>query len=125
MEREAAVDLKSGKGVAALWAGLLVGPTAALVQLEANYALMLRACSDNQTWMLHLVSILALLLTATAGGLALIYWRRLERQASEDDAGAIPRSRFMSMVGILVSALMLLVIIAQWMPILIFGPCQR
>jgi len=125
MEREAAVDFKLGKSVIGLWAGLLVGPIAVLVQLEANYALVLWACANNRTWLLHLVSLLALVTTVIVGALSFNNWRRLGSQYSEDEAGAVPRSRFMSLVGILVSALMLLVIIAQWIPILIFRPCER
>jgi hypothetical protein len=70
VQANATADLKSGVGVGELWAGVLVGPTAMLLQLEINYALVLWSCATGHTWPLHLVSVLALLFTMVAGLLA-------------------------------------------------------
>lgn len=123
MEAGAATELKSDSNVGALWAGLLVGPIAALTQQEVNYALVLWACARAQTWPLHLTSVVALLLTIVAGFLAYDYWRRLS--ADEDGGGPVARSRFMAIVGVSISLLMSLVIIAQWLSIVIHRPCER
>ena len=123
MQAKAAADLKAGAGVGELWAGVLVGPTAMLLQLEANYALVLWSCATGHTWPLHLVSLVALLATVVAGLLAYRVWGRVT--ANEDGAGPVARSRFMAAVGILISLLMCGVIVAQWIPVFIHHPCER
>lgn len=123
VQANAATDLKSGASVGELWAGVLVGPTAMLLQLEANYALVLWACRTGHTWPLHVVSLVALLATIVAGVLAYGVWFRLNTE--EDAGGPLARSRFMSAVGILISLLMAAVIVAQWLPIFIHHPCER
>lgn len=116
-------DLKAGAGIGELWAGVLVGPTAMLMQLEVNYALVLWSCATNRTWPLHLVSVFALLSTMIAGFLAYRIWRRLA--IGEDSGGPLARSRFMAAVGIMISLLMAVVIVAQWLPVFIHHPCER
>ena len=125
MEREESLGFGFGSGLLSLWAGLLIGPLVALLQLEANYALAFWACGHDHMWLLHVVSLLALSLSLSAGVVAYLNWRRLGAQLPKDEAGVAPRSRFMSFVGILVSALMTMVIIAQWIPLLMIGPCER
>ena len=123
MQANATADLKSGAGVGELWAGVLVGPTAMLVQLEANYGLVLWSCATGKTWPLHLISLLALLVTVVAGLLAHRVWQRV--RAHEDSGGPVGRSRFMAAVGIMISLLMCAVIVAQWIPVFIHHPCER
>jgi hypothetical protein len=116
-------DLKSGAGVGELWAGVLVGPTAMLMQLEINYAFVPWACETRHIWPLHLVSIVALLATLVTGFLSYRIWQRLA--ANEDSGGPPARSRFMAAVGMLMSLLMCGVIVAQWLPVFIHDPCER
>ena len=124
MEANAKADLKAGAGIGELWAGVLVGPTAMLLQLQINYALVLWACANRHTWPLHLVSLIALIVTVVAGFLAYRIWRRLAA-LHEDSGGTLARSRFMAAVGVLISLLMSGVIVAQWLPLFIHGPCER
>jgi hypothetical protein len=122
---DAVKDFKEGAAPAALWAGVLAGPLATLTQLQVNYALVLWACGAGREWALHLVSLLALLVTAAGG---LLSWRNLRRAGGgweEEGAGVLPRSRFMAVVGVLISVLISLVVIAQWIPIFVYGPCER
>ena len=125
MGSEAAEQFKEGAGPGALWAGVLVGPVAALVQLQANYALVLWACGANREWPLHLVSALALLAAVGAGLLSWRNWRLAGAGWEDRGAGVIHRSRFMSAVGMLVSAHAALVILAQWLAVFAYGPCER
>jgi hypothetical protein len=125
MRAKPAEQFKEGAGPLALWAGVLVGPTATLVQLQANYALVLWACGAGREWPLHLVSALAL---AAAVGAALLSWRnwRLAGAGWEDGgAGVIQRGRFMAVVGIFVSAHAALIVVAQWLAVFAYGPCER
>jgi hypothetical protein len=116
-------DLKAGAGAGELWAGVLVGPTAMLMQLEINYALVPWACGARTVWPLHLVSLFALVVTIVAGFLAYRIWARVS--TDEDSGGALARSRFMAAVGVLISLLMALVIVAQWLPVFFHSPCER
>jgi hypothetical protein len=125
LSAEATGEFKEGAGPLTLWACVLAGPLAALTQLQANYALVLWACGSGQTWALHLVSLLALVVAAGAGLLAWRNWRRAGALWEDDGAGVLPRSRFMSVVGMLVSAHSALVVVAQWIAVFVFSPCQR
>ena len=126
MSSETAENFKEGAGPLALWAGVLAGPLAALTQLQTNYALVLWACgAGGQEWPLHLVSLLALLVTLGAGLLSWRNWRLAGAEWRDDGAGVMPRSRFMAAVGILISIHTALVVIALWVPIFVYGPCQR
>lgn len=122
---DAIKDFKEGAAPAALWACVLAGPLATLTQLQVNYALVLWACGAGREWTLHLVALLALLVTAAAGLLSLRNWRHAGARWDDGGAGVMPRSRFMAAVGILISGLTALVVIAQWIPIFVYGPCER
>src|SRR4051812_28868041 len=122
---KAAEEFKEGAGPWSLWAGVLTAPMAMLIELQTNYALVLWACEVRREWALHLVMLLALLTTLAGGLLSLRNWRRAGGVFEDEGAGVLPRSRFMALVGILISALITLVIIAQWIAIFLYGPCQR
>jgi hypothetical protein len=122
---DAVKDFKEGAAPAALWAGVLAGPLATLTQLQVNYALVLWACGAGREWALHLVALLALLVTVGGGLLSWRNWRRAGSGWEDDGAGVVPRSRFMAAVGVLISALIALVVVAQWIPIFVYGPCER
>jgi hypothetical protein len=125
VEDEAVKEFKEGAGPWSLWVGVLVPPLAMLIQLQVNYSLVYWACGTTHTWGLHLVSLLTLALTVACGLLALRNWRLAGGETDDEGAGVIPRSRFMALVGIMESALITLVLIAQWIPIFVYGACQR
>ena len=125
MSSEAVSDFKEGAGPGVLWACVLAGPLAALAQLQANYALVLWVCGTGQAWALHAVSLAALVVSAGAGLLAWRNWRRAGADWDDGGAGVLPRSRFMSAVGMFVSAHSALVVVAQWLAVFFYGACQR
>ena len=125
MSSEATREFKEGAGPGLLWAGVLVGPLAALAQLQANYALVLWVCGTGRAWSLHAVSLAALLVAAGAGLLSWRNWQKAGADWEDRGPGVLPRSRFMAAVGMMASAHSALVIIAQWLAVFIYGPCQR
>ncbi|HEX8148561.1 MAG TPA: hypothetical protein VF591_15380 [Pyrinomonadaceae bacterium] len=125
MDSEAAREFKEGAGPGVLWACVLAGPVAALAQLQANYALVLWVCGTGRAWSLHAVSLAALAVAAGAGLLAWRNWRRAGAVWEDGGAGVLPRSRFMSAVGMFVSAHSVLVVVAQWLAVFFYGACQR
>jgi hypothetical protein len=122
---EAVREFKEGAGPGLLWAGVLAGPLAALSQLQANYALVLWVCGTGRAWSLHAVSLAALLIASAAALLSWRNWRLAGAEWEDGGAGVIPRSRFMSAVGMFVSAHSALVIIAQWIAVFVYSACQR
>jgi len=112
-------------GLLALWACVFVGPVVWLLQFQANYTLVSLTCNHGGKWALHAVSVAALALTAGAGALAWSNWREVGGDARRNEgAGVVTRSRFMSVLGLLVSSLFFIVILAQWIASWVFGPCQ-
>lgn len=125
MDSEAVREFKEGAGPGALWAGILAGPLAALVQLQANYALVLWVCGSGGAWALHAVSAAALLVAFGAGLFSWRNWQKAGADWDDEGAGVLPRSRFMAAVGMLISAHSSLVIIAQWIAVFVYSACQR
>jgi len=118
-------EFKEGAGPGLLWLSVLAPPMAALTQLQTNYALVLWACGRGRTWPLHLVAFLALLVAVGSGLLAWRNWRRAGAEWEDGGAGPLPRSRFMAAVGMLISAHSALVVVAQWIAVFVYDPCQR
>lgn len=125
-DTEAVEDFKEGVGPGLLIAGVLVGPMAMLIELQVNYALVPWACArPEREWALHAVSLLTLLITIAAGLISWRNWKRTGARWEDEGAGVVPRSRFLSALGILISTLLALVVIAQWIAVFVYGPCQR
>ena len=126
MKAEGKREFAKTGGLFALWAALLAGPVVWLLQFQTNYTLVPILCrSGAPNVALHAVFVGALLLVALA---ALVAWRNFravgETTEGSDDSGVAPRTRFMSALGLLVTAMFFLVIFAQWIASWVFGPCQ-
>lgn len=115
---------ESKAGLATLWAGILTGPILWFANQQANFLLVPWVCRSGQYMVLHLVTLSALLLTAGAGWLA---WRS-RKKLGHDNSGhpelPFSRTRFMSSVGIMSSALFSWVIIAQGLPNFLISACR-
>src|SRR5919202_23769 len=110
-EREAREDAAAGflsaGRIRALFFGLLTGPLMVLVAQMASYAVVPRACRTiraGPTVALHLVMLVAVALTVAAGLVAWRDWRDAGAAWEADGAGPIPRSRFLSLLGVVGSA---------------------
>jgi hypothetical protein len=116
-------DVPDQRQIRGLWVGLLLAPVAFLINLELAYALVPTACSSRNALPVHLVHAVCLLLTLYG---LMTAWRRWRAAGSTwGEAGdPLARSRFMAGTGLLVSAMFLLVIVAQWIPSFVLHPCQ-
>jgi hypothetical protein len=106
------------------WVGLFLAPAAFFAHLQVNYVLVPWACTTGLRIWIHIVSLTALVL-ALAGALA--GWRvheRAESDAPNDNAGAVPRMRFLGVVGLCASAIFALLLAAQLVAGIIISPCQ-
>jgi hypothetical protein len=113
------------RGILALGSGFFVGPFSFLLHLQLNYMLVSWACATGRSFVLHLVTLGTVLLTAGAAILAWRNWQETGREWPSDSGGVVSRSRFLAVLGLLLSVLFLLTIIAQWMATLVLSPCQR
>lgn len=111
-------------GIAALWFALLAGPLAWMLGLNAQYGLVRVACAKQDMLYLHAVSLLTLALALAGGWVAWREWRRAGAEPPGEEGGTIPRSRFLSALGLLASALFTLTILAQWIASFFLDPCM-
>jgi uncharacterized membrane protein YidH (DUF202 family) len=118
-------DFSQKRGITWLWAGILIAPLAFLIHLSINYALVTQLCQSTHKISMHLVTVLFLLIAAGGGFIAWLNWVEVGRKWPGEGGGVTERSRFMSVVGLMVSVLVILGLIAQWIPQFIFDPCQR
>lgn len=118
--------LRRPRSLLVQWTGLLAGPIAWALHMQANYMLVPWACEKSGgAIVLYVVTILALLITA--GG-AFAAWRGLQESGDEETDGPdiiASRAHFMGALGLFTSAMFFLVIIAQALPGFFFHPCQR
>ena len=105
-----------------LWAGVLLAPLAWTAHLGAAYAMSAAVCSPPASWPFLLLSAAALGVALAGGAIA---WGVRDRTADEpeDAPTARARGRFMTLAGILLSAMFSLAILAQAIPIFVLEPC--
>jgi hypothetical protein len=116
---------KSTSALLAQWTGLLAGPVAWLLQLQVAYTLVPWACAhDQQSISLHVVTVVALLLTGVGAVVSWRGWQRAGRELPGPAGGPIPRSRFMAVMGLATSAFFFLTILIQGLASFILHPCQ-
>ena len=108
----------------ALWIGLLGPPTVFLAHLLAGYALAAHACRQNDALSLHIASVIAIALTLGLGLLSLRGWRRHGREWPDASASVATRDRFLSLMGIAITATVVLTLLAQWIPVFFIEPCR-
>jgi uncharacterized membrane protein YidH (DUF202 family) len=92
--------------------------------MQINYVLVRQACSAQRNLALYVVTIAALLLTLSVGLMAFANWRREGAQWPGESADTTTRTRFISMLAALGSAMFFLVTLAQGIATLYFDPCQ-
>lgn len=113
MTTESRIETSPASRDFALWCGVPGGPLIWLTQFLVNYMLVPFACSTGMHWLLPLSSAV---FVAAALAPALIALREL-RSASGG------RTAFMAKLGLMISALFLLTLIAQAIPIFVLDPC--
>lgn len=108
-----------------LAAGFFLAPFAWGLQLMVNYSITETVCGNGQTWLLHLVSLLAALLALGGALVARMSWTRLTSGSTvEGDAWEAGR-RFLALAGMGLSAFFILAILAAELPNWWLTACQR
>jgi hypothetical protein len=115
---------RDGTPTGRLALALFLGPAAALADLQMAYMLVAPSCEAGSRLPLHLVH--AAMFAVALAGLAcgLVVWRRSGAGALHTDGGRLARTRFLAVLGILLSALFAVVVVAQWVGDFVLSPCQ-
>jgi hypothetical protein len=122
---ESRIEESSCRENFAHWIGILGGPFLWLCQLQVTYMLVPWACANSGHWALHGASAFFLICAAVPGLIAWQSWRDARGNFSDEgESSGDSRRRFMAMLGLLVSALFSLAILAQAIPSFILSPCQ-
>jgi hypothetical protein len=108
-----------------LWFGVLTGPTAMLLHLQSIYSLVHHVCASGGYAAIRMVSVLLLLIVAASGIGAFLTLGQLRTVPSNvRTENSVMAERFMATLGIMTSALFVLVILAQAIPTFLVSPCQ-
>ena len=108
----------------ALWLLMVVGPAIVAAEQQANFVLVRQACSMQRNVALYAVVIVAMLLTIVTAMIGVSIWRRAGADWPTEAVDLANRIRFISVLGILSSAMSFLVIVAQGIATVHFDPCQ-
>ncbi|KAA0013029.1 hypothetical protein F0A17_08955 [Billgrantia pellis] len=106
-----------------LWSGWVIGPGAWALHLMGSYLLVSRACETGSMWLLHGTTLVTLLLGLAGAAVAWRQWGRAGRRWPGSGDGEAGRIRFMAVMGLLISALSGLLIVAEGIPNFFLGPC--
>lgn len=107
-----------------LWVLVIAGPLIVALEQQTNYVLVRQACSMQRNLALYVVTIVAILLTIGTAMVGMSIWRRAGTDWPTEAADLANRIRFISVLGILSSAMSFLLIVAQGIATIHFDPCQ-
>jgi hypothetical protein len=111
-------------GLLLLWTSMLAGPLAFAINLQIGYALVKWACSREQAFLLPLVSVVALALTAWGAWLGWTCLAKVRDAANGEGGRRIDRSYFMAIIAIGLNALLALWVLTTMFPQAVLSPCE-
>lgn len=96
------------------WVGLLLAPAVFAVHLQLGYLLVIAACRQprHAPWV-HVAAIAAVLVAALGVLAAWLAWQRAGAEGPGDEGGPVARTRLLAALGIGMSAIVTLILLAQ------------
>ncbi len=107
-----------------LWTGILAGPVAWAFDLTASYAVVKWVCTTRNGVVLPLITLLALSMVAGGAVLSWLAFRHSADALPTDGGRPRQRAHFMALVGLSLSALFALQIVAREIPNWVLDACQ-
>jgi hypothetical protein len=108
----------------AQWVGLFLAPAVFAVHLQLTYNLVPWACVRGGDVWIHVSGIVSVLLALAGTIVAWRVWLRGGREVPGEGGGSVPRTRFIGATGLGFSAMITLVLFAQWVTAFAISPCQ-
>lgn len=121
VDSESQIEGSDARENFALWIAVLGSACVWFVQLQTSYSLVIWACANNAQWSLHVASLLFVLVAAVPGWFGWQHWAKT-RNTERVSAGH-GRRNFMALLGLLLTALFVLLIIAQAIPSFFINSC--
>jgi hypothetical protein len=113
-----------GSGLAQ-WTLLLASILAAFGQQQLAYGLVRLACTREMPALVHVPTVLAVAVIAVTARLAWVARARSGTRAVGDERSSDARARFVATTALLLCGFSLLLVAAQWLPVLYIHPCSR
>jgi hypothetical protein len=112
-------------GILGLAYGFVGAPLSALYMQVIAYAGVQWACGHRNPITIHVVPAIFLLLGIVAVWLSWRDWSAVGRVTRAEGATISHRTRFIALSGLILSAFGVVLILAMWLPMFVFTPCQR
>lgn len=107
------------------WVGLLLAPLAFAVHLQGAYLLVLADCGrEGGAWRVHAASVVAVIVAAVGVWAAWVSWLRSGSRSPADEGTPAARTRLVAASGLGMSAILVLILIAQVVAGFIVPRCQ-
>ena|ERR1700733_6077949 len=121
----AAVRFTRWPGLLSLSCGILLGPVVALAHQQVAYASNMWVCGRGMRATMHIIPVLSLIVVLATSLSAYRNWRSVGGAGDDERGGLTARVRFLALMGVAISLFSALVILAQWLSLFVFEPCQR
>ena len=112
-------------GILGLAYGLVGAPISALLMQVLSYAGVQWACGHRTVAVVHIIPATFIVLAAAAAWISWRDWTTVGRIGRAENATITDRTRFVAVVGIVLSMYSIVIILAMWLPLVIFDPCQH
>jgi hypothetical protein len=112
-------------GIAGLVYGFVAAPLSALYAQAIAYAGVQWACGHRNPITPHVVPLVFTLLGAAATWVSWRDWTTVGRITRAEGETVSDRTRFLALSGLILSSFSVALILAMWLPMIVFNPCQR
>jgi hypothetical protein len=112
-------------GIVGLAYGFVGAPLSALYMQVIAYNGVQWACGHNDVITIQLVPVIFLLLGVIAAWISWRDWTSVGRVTRAEGATVSDRTRFVALSGLILSSYAVVIMIALWLPMIIFDPCQK
>lgn len=106
------------------WIGYGLAPLAFALHLEAAYVMVPWTCGGGSLLLFHLVGLASIIAAAIGTWAAWVTWRCAGRVEPGQGGGSLPRTRFMGATGVGTSAILTVILTAQWIAGFLISTCQ-
>jgi hypothetical protein len=108
----------------ALWIGVLLPLVIVATEMQTNFVLVRQACAAERKSWLYIVVAVALIITALTGVTSAVAYQRMGGKWPNETADIANRARFISALGMMMSAISFALILAHGIATIKFDPCQ-